>query len=122
MIHSAYNLKTWCLCEPRAPVQYKEAGKANLLLQVYVSRFRLDAFSLVADSSYISQNASRICRAMFELCLRRGWPSLAETLLTLSKAVDLRIWPHQHVLRQFETTLSPARRCTRLTSIKLTPC
>ena len=28
-------------------------------------------------------------------------------LLTLSKAVDQRIWPHQHTLRQFEATLSP---------------
>ena len=82
------------------------AGKVNLLMQVYISRARMEAFSLVADSSYISQNASRICRALFELCLRRGWPSLAEELLTLSKAVDLRIWPHQHALRQFEQTLS----------------
>ena len=64
-------------------------------MQVYISRARMEAFSLVADSSYISQNASRICRALFELCLRRGWPSLAEELLTLSKAVDLRIWPQQ---------------------------
>ncbi len=23
-------------------------------------------------------------------------------LLTLSKAVDLRVWPHQHALRQFQ--------------------
>ena len=82
-------------------------GKVNLLLQVYISRARMEAFSLVADSSYISQNCSRICRALFELCLRRGWPSLAETLLNLSKTVDLRIWPHQHTLRQFENTLSP---------------
>jgi len=98
--------KRACPIEIKATLGDK-AGKVNLLLQVYISRARMDAFSLVADSSYISQNCSRICRALFELCLRRGWPSLAETLLTLTKTVDLRIWPHQHTLRQFETTLSP---------------
>ena len=98
--------KRACPIEIKATMADK-TGKVNLLLQVYVSRARMEAFSLVADSSYISQNASRICRALFELCLRRGWPSLAETLLTLSKAVDQRIWPHQHTLRQFEATLSP---------------
>ena len=98
--------KNACPIEVKATLADK-AGKVNLLLQVYISRARMEAFSLIADSSYISQNASRICRALYELCLRRGWPSLAETLLTLSKTVDLRIWPHQHTLRQFETTLSP---------------
>lgn len=94
------------------PVEIKASltdrvGKVNLLLQVYISRANMQSFSLIADSMYISQNASRICRALFELCLRRGWPSLAEQLLTVSKACDLRIWPHQHELRQFEKTLKP---------------
>ena len=84
-----------------------KVGKVNLLLQVYISRANMQSFSLIADSMYISQNASRICRALFELCLRRGWPSLAEQLLTVSKSCDLRIWPHQHELRQFEKTLKP---------------
>ena len=84
-----------------------KVGKVNLLLQVYISRANMQSFSLIADSMYISQNVSRICRALFELCLRRGWPSLAEQLLTMSKACDLRIWPHQHELRQFEKTLKP---------------
>ena len=84
-----------------------KVGKVNLLLQVYISRANMQSFSLIADSMYISQNASRICRALFELCLRRGWPSLAEQLLTVSKSCDLRIWPHQHELRQFEKSLKP---------------
>ena len=84
-----------------------KVGKVNLLLQVYISRASMQSFSLIADSMYISQNASRICRALFELCLRRGWPSLAEQLLTVSKSCDLRIWPHQHELRQFEKSLKP---------------
>lgn len=94
------------------PIEIKSSltdrvGKVNLLLQVYISRANMQSFSLIADSMYISQNASRICRALFELCLRRGWPSLAEQLLTVSKSCDLRIWPHQHELRQFEKALKP---------------
>ena len=94
--------KRACPIEITKATMADRVGKVNLLLQVYISRVRCEAFSLVADGSYISQNASRICRALFELCLRRGWPSLAETMLTLAKAVDLRVWPHQHALRQFQ--------------------
>ena len=100
------NRRSACPIEIKGDMSDKVA-KVNLLLQVYVSRKRLESFSLVADSSYISQNASRICRALFELMLKRGWPSLAETLLTLSKAVDRRLWPHHSPLRQFENTLKP---------------
>ncbi|KAK9850259.1 hypothetical protein WJX84_005584 [Apatococcus fuscideae] len=81
-------------------------GKVNILLQAYVSRTRMESFSLTADMMYISQNAPRIARALFEIALRRGWSSLAELMLTLSKAFELRIWGHQHPLRQFEQVLS----------------
>ena len=94
--------KRACPIEITKATMADRVGKVNLLLQVYISRVRCEAFSLVADGSYISQNASRISRALYELCLRRGWPSLAETMLTLAKAVDLRVWPHQHALRQFQ--------------------
>ena len=94
--------KKVCPIEITKATMADRVGKVNLLLQVYISRARCEAFSLVADGSYISQNASRICRALFELALKRGWPTLSELLLTLSKAVDLRVWPHQHALRQFQ--------------------
>jgi activating signal cointegrator complex subunit 3 len=81
-------------------------GKTNVLIQAYISRYSLDAFSLVADTNYISQNIGRICRALFELCLRHGWPSLSDTLLTLAKACERRVWPFQHCLRQFDSVLS----------------
>lgn len=45
----------------------------------------MDSFSLTADMMYVSQNAPRICRAAFEICLRRGWPAAAELTLTLCK-------------------------------------
>ncbi|KDD72408.1 Sec63 Brl domain-containing protein, partial [Helicosporidium sp. ATCC 50920] len=47
-------------------------GKACILAQAFVSRARVDGFSLSADLNYVSQNAPRIARALFEICLRRG--------------------------------------------------
>ncbi|KAK9785880.1 hypothetical protein WJX73_006814 [Symbiochloris irregularis] len=82
-------------------------GKVSILLQAYISRARMDSFSLTADMMYVSQNAPRICRAAFEICLRRGWPAAAELTLTLCKAFERRLWPHSHALRQFERALSP---------------
>lgn len=117
-------------------------------MQAYISRARVDSFSLTADLMYVSQNAPRIARALFEICLRRGWSSAAELCLTMSKvrrggaagsewahrwagqgragraclrlspaarplsarppqAFELRLWPDQHPLRQFEHQLSP---------------
>jgi replicative superfamily II helicase len=61
-------------------------GKVNILLQAYVSRARMESFSLTADMMYVSQNAPRICRALFEICLRRSWSAVAELALTLCKA------------------------------------
>lgn len=78
------------------------SGKVNVLIQAFVSRFTVEAFSLVADMMYVSQNAPRICRALFEICLRRGWSSIASVLLELCKSFEKQIWPHHHPLRQFK--------------------
>ena len=59
--------------------------KGRCGLQAYISRARVESFSLIADLNYVSQNAPRICRALFEIALRRSWSSLAEQLLTFSK-------------------------------------
>ena len=59
---------------------------SSLGAQAYISRARMESFSLIADLNYVSQNAPRICRALFEICLRRGWSSLADLALTISKA------------------------------------
>lgn len=56
-----------------------------LVPQAYISRARVDSFSLTADLMYVSSNAPRIARALFEICLRRGWSSAAELCLTMSK-------------------------------------
>ncbi|PRW32956.1 activating signal cointegrator 1 complex subunit 3 isoform B [Chlorella sorokiniana] len=94
-----------CQYEVKGGAENKQ-GKANVLLQAYISRARVDSFSLTADLMYVSQNAPRIARALFEICLRKGWSSAAELCLTMSKAFELRLWPDQHPLRQFEQQLS----------------
>ena len=93
----------------KAPIAVKGGvencnGKSNVLLQAYISRFAPRAFTLVSDSHYVAQNAARITRGLFEICLKRGWPGMSEMFLTLSKAIDKRVWwePIAHPLRQFE--------------------
>lgn len=54
-------------------------------MQAFVSRARMDSFSLTADMMYISSNAPRIARSVFEICLRRGWSATAELALRLCK-------------------------------------
>lgn len=79
--------------------------------QIYISRAYIAGFSLVADSAYISASLGRIMRALFEICLQRGWCSMAALLLEYCKAVDHRLWPHQHPLWQFDAFLSPEVLC-----------
>ena len=82
-------------------------GKVNILLQSYVSRVRFDSFALTMDAAYIADNAPRICRALFELCLKRGWSSMSDLLLNLCKALEHRCWSYEHSLRQFSDIMKP---------------
>ena len=82
-------------------------GKVNILLQCYVSRVRFRSFALTMDAAYVADNAPRICRALFELCLKRGWCSMADLLLGLCKALEHRCWSYEHSLRQFKNILRP---------------
>ncbi len=93
-----------CPYDPRGGSENKH-GKANILLQAYISRTRMDSFSLIADSNYVAQNAPRLARALFEICLRFGWSSAAELCLTVSKCFEHRLWPDQHPLWQFDSVL-----------------
>ena len=74
-----------CPYDVRGGAENKQ-GKINILLQAYIARARMESFSLTADMMYVSQNAPRICRALFEICLRRSWSTVAELALTLCKA------------------------------------
>jgi activating signal cointegrator complex subunit 3 len=77
------------------------AGKVNVLLQSYIDQHRVKSFTLISDTNYVAQSAGRISRALFEICLKRGWASMANLFLALSKSIDRRVSGDGSVLRQF---------------------
>eukprot|EP01116_Phalansterium_solitarium_P019909 TRINITY_DN5728_c0_g1_i2.p1 TRINITY_DN5728_c0_g1~~TRINITY_DN5728_c0_g1_i2.p1 ORF type:complete len:2045 (+),score=776.70 TRINITY_DN5728_c0_g1_i2:174-6308(+) len=90
----------------RVPIPVKESieegsAKVNVLLQAYISRLKLEGFALMADMVYVTQSAGRLIRAIFEICLKRGWAQLAMKALDICKMVDRRMWSSQTPLRQF---------------------
>jgi len=92
----------------RVPIPIKEgptdpSAKVNALLQVYISKLKLDGFSLIADMVYITQSAGRIMRSLFEMSLKKGWFTIAEKCLNFCKMIERRMWSAQSPLRQFKT-------------------
>ena len=90
----------------RVPIPVKEGidepqAKINVLLQAYISRLKLEGLALMADLVYVTQSAGRILRAIFEICLKRGWCSVAKSALDLCKTAERRMWPTMTPLRQF---------------------
>ncbi|KAF6753600.1 Sec63 Brl domain-containing protein [Ephemerocybe angulata] len=90
----------------RVPIPVKETvdeppAKINVLLQAYISGLKLDGFVLVADMVFVQQSAGRILRAMFEICLKRGWAIPAKAALEMCKMVEKRMWGSMTPLRQF---------------------
>lgn len=90
----------------RVPIPIKESieepsAKVNVLLQAYISQLKLEGFALMSDMVYVTQSASRLMRAIFEIVLHRGWAQLAEKTLTLCKMIDRRMWQSMSPLRQF---------------------
>jgi len=77
-------------------------GKTNYLLQSHISRARLEDFTLVSDTNYITQNASRIARALFMIALNRRWGYQCLVLLSICQSIEHRCWSIEHPLHQFE--------------------
>lgn len=77
-------------------------GKTNILLQSYISRQRPEDFTLVSDTAYVAQNATRICRALFMIALNRKWGYQCLVLLSLCKSIEKQVWSFQHPFHQFE--------------------
>ena len=77
-------------------------AKTNILLQSYISGLRADEYTLVSDTSYIAQNAARICRALFLISLNRRWGHQCVVLLSMCKAIEKQMWPFRHPLFQFD--------------------
>lgn len=74
--------------------------KTLILLQGYISQYEPRQPTLYSDFNFISQNASRICRALFEICIQRGWASASFLILNLCKSFEKRIWFNEHPLLQ----------------------
>ena len=74
--------------------------KTLILLQGYISQYEPRQPTLYSDFNFISQNASRICRALFEICIQRGWASAGFLILNLCKSFEKRIWFNEHPLLQ----------------------
>jgi pre-mRNA-splicing helicase BRR2 len=88
----------------RVPIPVKgsldePSSKINILLQAYISRFKMDGFDINADTVYVSQNAGRIMRALFEISLKKGWALLADQMLNLCKICEKRLWNSMTPLR-----------------------
>lgn len=89
-----------------APIPIKEAidepaAKINILLQSYISRLRLEGFAMVADMICVTQSAGRLFRAIFEICLRKGWARPSRLLLDICKMIERRMWLSNSPFRQF---------------------
>ncbi|KAJ9662580.1 putative steryl acetyl hydrolase mug81 [Coniosporium apollinis] len=95
------------LKEEAAPCQVEGGlgtprGKTNILLQSHISRARLEDYTLVSDTAYVAQNATRICRALFMIALNRRWGYQCLVLLSLCKSIERQVWPYQHPFHQFD--------------------
>ena len=47
------------------------------------------------------QNAGRIIRALLEIAISRRWAGCSTTLMSLSKAIEKKMWPFEHPMAQF---------------------
>jgi len=51
--------------------------------------------------AYVAQNAGRIVRATAEIAMSEKWANVTATLINVGKAIETRLWPYEHPLRQF---------------------
>ena len=79
----------------------------------------MDSFSLTSDQLYISTNAARICRALFEITLKNNWANATSRLLSISKCIEQKLWEQQHPLRQLPGNLLREEVLVKLDRSKL---
>jgi antiviral helicase SLH1 len=61
----------------------------------------VEDFALISDMQYVAQNAGRIVRALLEITISKKWATTTAVLMAISKAIEKRIWPSDHPLKQF---------------------
>jgi replicative superfamily II helicase len=111
-------LKKDCAVAVKGPVE-ETAGKVNVLLQGYCNQSRINSFTLQSDTNYVAQNAGRISRALFEISMKRGWCTMANYFLNLSKCIDRRMRGDQTPLRQFYQDELPRDVVRRIEEMKI---
>lgn len=73
--------------------------KASLLMQAYIARIDISSsFSLQNDLNYVSQNGSRILRALFEVIRSMNWAPLSLIALRLCQIWERRCFHQDHPL------------------------
>lgn len=95
------NLTADCCFVPVSGGSENLHGKVNILLQTYLSRGRINSFSLMSDQAYVSQNAVRIARALFDIVIKKNNPIMAGRFLMMSKMFELQLWDFMSPMRQF---------------------
>lgn len=97
-------------------------AKVSILLQAYISRLKLTGLALSSDVVYVAQSASRLFRAIYELCIAAKWGTVAQRAHELYLMVDRRQWNvgqsplrqfsecHPEVLSRMESTQIPWQR------------
>ncbi|TIB72226.1 Sec63-domain-containing protein [Wallemia mellicola] len=88
-----------CPCQVKGGTDTSQ-GKCNILLQAYISRAYIDDFALVSDCNYVAQNGARLIRALLEISLSHKWAVTAASLISMSKALEQRLWPYEHPMKQ----------------------
>lgn len=61
----------------------------------------VEDFALVSDMAYVAQNGGRIIRAILEIAVSKKWANVTAVLMAMSKAIESRLWPFDHPLKQF---------------------
>ncbi|RWS17895.1 Activating signal cointegrator 1 complex subunit 3-like protein [Dinothrombium tinctorium] len=110
---------TSCYLKIRGGIENKH-GKVNILVQSYLSRSKIESFSLIADTMYIAQNIIRMARGMFEYVLKKGYATLAHRMLMLSKMLEKEMWCHETPFSQFHRNLSQTD-IEKIEKLRLTP-
>ena len=52
--------------------------------------------------AYVAQNGGRIIRGLLEIAVSRKWANVCSVLMSMSKAVEKRMWSFEHPLTQFD--------------------
>ena len=86
---------------PKAEIDLSSQAKVNILLQGYISGAYIEDFALVSDTAYAAQNGARIIRALLEIAISRKWANASTVLMSMSKAIEKRMWPFNQPLLQF---------------------